>query len=133
MERHDISLLEEEFVQLTAKSSKVIPGDSPTEDDLELVLEGRPWLFRRQLIIFDRLLGPTDRKQIRLVCSPFWLKIGLCPPECDKKDLMHAIGSTFGGVIRSEVKRDFFQLRVQLDVRKPLRRGIFISADKKKK
>ncbi|MBA0692412.1 hypothetical protein Goari_009978, partial [Gossypium aridum] len=77
VERHEISLLEEELVQLTAKSSKVIPGDSPTllcsvagqslflisfdsEDDLELVLEGRPWLFRRQLIIFDRLLGPTD-------------------------------------------------------------------------
>ncbi|MBA0624394.1 hypothetical protein Godav_009763, partial [Gossypium davidsonii] len=131
MERHEISLLEEELVQLTAKSSKVILGDSPTllcsvagqslflisfdsEDDLELVLEGRHWLFRRQLIIFDRLLGPTDQKQIRL-------------------DLMHVIGSTFGGVIRSEVKGDFFRLRVQLDVRKPLRRGIFISADKKKK
>ncbi|MBA0566605.1 hypothetical protein Golob_011410 [Gossypium lobatum] len=66
MERHEISLLEEELVQLTAKSSKVIPGQSlflisfDSEDDLELVLEGRPWLFRRQLIIFYRLLGPTD-------------------------------------------------------------------------
>ncbi|MBA0701591.1 hypothetical protein Goari_027276 [Gossypium aridum] len=25
------------------------------ENDLEMIMEGRPWLFRRQLIIFDRL------------------------------------------------------------------------------
>ncbi|MBA0611402.1 hypothetical protein Godav_012094, partial [Gossypium davidsonii] len=29
----------------------------------------------------------------------FWLKIGPCPPECDKKDLTHAIRSTFGGIL----------------------------------
>ncbi|MBA0580834.1 hypothetical protein Gorai_023035 [Gossypium raimondii] len=36
--------------------------------------------------------------------SPFWLKIGPCPSECDKKDLMHAIESTFGGIMRLEIK-----------------------------
>ncbi|MFQ6668961.1 hypothetical protein Gotur_034402 [Gossypium turneri] len=44
------------------------------------------------------------------------------------KDLMHAIGSTFGGVLQSEIKGDDCQLKVQLDIQKPLRRGIFISA-----
>ncbi|MBA0628968.1 hypothetical protein Godav_023596 [Gossypium davidsonii] len=46
------------------------------EEDLELIMEGRPWLFR---------------------------KVGPCLPEFDKKDLLHAIGVTFGGVIRSEI------------------------------
>ncbi|MBA0786340.1 hypothetical protein Gotri_026231, partial [Gossypium trilobum] len=114
MERHEISLLEEELVQLTAKSSKVIPGDSLA---LLCSVAGQS-LF---LISFDS----EDNLEL--------LKIGPCLPECDKNDLMHVIGSTFGRVIRSEVKGDFFRLRVQLDVRKPLRRGIFISADKKKK
>ncbi|KAK5844657.1 hypothetical protein PVK06_000797 [Gossypium arboreum] len=48
---------------------------------------------------------------------------GPCPPECDKKDLMHAVGSTFGSVIRSEIKGEFCRLKVNLDVQKPLRRG----------
>ncbi|MFQ6634501.1 hypothetical protein Gotur_012036 [Gossypium turneri] len=73
------------------------------EEDLETVMEGQPWLFRKNLVIFDRLTKPMERDQIRLVSSPFWIKIGPCLPEFDKKDLLHAIGVTFGGVLRSEV------------------------------
>ncbi|KAK5784980.1 hypothetical protein PVK06_039521 [Gossypium arboreum] len=36
---------------------------------------------------------------------------------------MHTVGSTFGGVIRSEIKGDFCRLKVNLDVQKPLRKG----------
>ncbi|MBA0626547.1 hypothetical protein Godav_004201, partial [Gossypium davidsonii] len=52
---------------------------------------------------------PVERGQIRLNSSPFWISIGSCLPEFDKKDLLHAIGVMFGG--------------------KPLRRGIFVSID----
>ncbi|PPS15616.1 hypothetical protein GOBAR_AA04967 [Gossypium barbadense] len=110
MGRDEISLLEE-LVQLTVKSSLVVPSESPTllcsvwtrksynpdsfraqlksiwktrkkfeiqvagqnlflisfeiEDDLEMILKGRPWLFRRQLVIFDQLECngiPTDER-----------------------------------------------------------------------
>lgn len=90
-------------------------------------MEGRPWLFRKQLIIFERLLEPTEWSKISLVKFLFWIKIGPCPPECDKKDLMHVIGLTFGGVLRAEVKGDLCRIRVQLNAQKPLRRGIFVS------
>ncbi|MBA0600244.1 hypothetical protein Gorai_006439 [Gossypium raimondii] len=46
-----------------------------------MITEGRPWFFRRQLIIFDRLLCPIERSKIQLVSSPFWLKI-----EREKRD-----------------------------------------------
>ncbi|KAK5784963.1 hypothetical protein PVK06_039504 [Gossypium arboreum] len=150
MGRDKISLLEEELLQLSIKSSLVVSSDSPMllcfvwtrrsynpdsfrvqmksiwkttkkfdiqvagqnlflitfndENDLELIMDGRPWLFRKQVIIFVRLTTPIDRSQIWLVTSPVWLKIGSCPPYCNKKDLLHAIGMTFGGVIRSEFK-----------------------------
>ncbi|MBA0672813.1 hypothetical protein Goklo_007338 [Gossypium klotzschianum] len=97
------------------------------EEDLELILEGRPWLFRKSLILFDRLCQAVERDQIKLTSSPFWIKIELCFPEFDKKDLLHAIGSTFGGVLRSEISEDFCRLRVNLNVQRPLRRGIFVS------
>ncbi|MBA0695806.1 hypothetical protein Goari_002405 [Gossypium aridum] len=38
---------------------------------------------------------------------------------------MHVVGSTFKGVIRSEIKDEFFRIRVNLDVQKQLQRGIF--------
>ncbi|MBA0818733.1 hypothetical protein Gohar_021793, partial [Gossypium harknessii] len=87
-------------------------------------MECQPWLFRKQLILFDRLSKPMARDQIRLVSSPFWIKIGPCLPEFDKKDLLHAIGVTFRGVLRSEIMGEFCSLRVKLNVQKPLRREI---------
>ncbi|MBA0873834.1 hypothetical protein Goshw_007921 [Gossypium schwendimanii] len=86
------------------------------EEDLELIMEGRPWL-----------------SQIRLHLSPFWLKIGHCLPEFDKKDLLHAIGVTFGGVLRSEICGEWCRLKINLNVQKPLRRGIFVSIDNSNK
>ncbi|PPD92715.1 hypothetical protein GOBAR_DD10347 [Gossypium barbadense] len=128
--RDEISLLEEELVQLTLKSSQVVPNENPTlicsfwtqksynpdsfraqlksiwkpkkkfeiqvagqsfffisfecEDDLEMIMEGRPWPFRR-VIFFYRLRNPIDRSKLRLVLSPFWLKINPCSPKFDKK------------------------------------------------
>lgn len=51
------------------------------EDDLEFIMEGMPWFFRRQLVVFDRLMNSMERSKIRLVNSPFWLKIGPCPSD----------------------------------------------------
>ncbi|MBA0672145.1 hypothetical protein Goklo_029322 [Gossypium klotzschianum] len=65
-----------------------------------------------------------ERSQIRLNSFSFWIKIEPSLPEFDKKDLLYAIGVTFGGVIRSEINRDLCRLRIKLDVLKPLRRGM---------
>ncbi|MBA0844629.1 hypothetical protein Goarm_005786 [Gossypium armourianum] len=67
--------------------------------------------------------------KIKLTLSPFWVKIESCSPEFDKKDLLHAIGGMFGGVLRSEASEEFCRLRINLDAQKPLRRGIFVSTD----
>ncbi|MBA0676917.1 hypothetical protein Goari_018356, partial [Gossypium aridum] len=135
MERDDISLLEEELVHLTVKSSPVVSNGNPTllgtfddEKDLELILAGRPWLFRQNLVIFKKLDKAMEISNLHLVEFPFWLKIGPCPLECENKDLTHAIGSTFEGIISSEINGDFCRINVELDVQKPLLRGIFILA-----
>ncbi|PPD79667.1 hypothetical protein GOBAR_DD23405 [Gossypium barbadense] len=118
----EVSLLAEELIQLSVKSSVVEPNEKPTlictiwteksynqdsfkaqmksiwktkkkfeiqsvgqnlfvivfelEEDLETIMEGQPWLFRKSLVIFDRLTKPMERDQIRLVSSLFWIKIG---------------------------------------------------------
>lgn len=58
--------------------------------------------------------------------SPFWIKLGLCPPKFDRRDLMHAVGSLFGGILRFEEKGDFCRICVNLNVHKPLRWGVII-------
>ncbi|KAH1082157.1 hypothetical protein J1N35_021918 [Gossypium stocksii] len=159
----EISLLAEELIQLSVKSSLVEPIGKPTliytiwteklynpdsfraqmrsiwktkkkfdiqlagqnlflivfelDEDLETIMEGQP---RKSLIIFDRLIELLERSQIKLISAPFWIKIGPSLPEFDKKDLLHAIGVTFGGIIRFEIIGEFCHLRVKLNVQKPL-------------
>lgn len=96
-------------------------------------MEGHPWLFPKQLIIFYHLFEAMNRDNLHLVISPFGVKLGLCPPECDSKDLMHAVGSTFGGLSRSEVVGEYCRIRVALDIQKPLRRGIFVATNDQEK
>lgn len=88
-------------IRLVGPNLFLISFDS--KDDLELIMDGRPWSFRRQLVVFDHLTGSVERSKIRLVVSPFWLKVGPCPLECDRKYLMHAIKSTFRGLNSSKI------------------------------
>lgn len=85
-------------------------------EDLEKVLEGSLCLFRRQLVVFGQLLSPTEQNKIKLVHSPFWIKMGPCPPDYDKNDLLQAVGSTFGGVLGLEIVGEFCRFKVNLDV-----------------
>lgn len=103
------------------------------EEDLEMIMEGRSWIFRKKLVLFNRIVEPIERNKIQLAMSPYWVKVGPCSPKCDRKDLSHAIGSTFGGVIRAKSKGDFIRIRVWLDVQKSLRRGIFALTETQQK
>lgn len=51
------------------------------EDDLESVLEGSPWLFGRKVMLFDRFIELVERKKIRLVVSPYWIRVGPYLPK----------------------------------------------------
>ncbi|KAA3472331.1 reverse transcriptase [Gossypium australe] len=55
------------------------------EEDLEMIMEGRPWLFRKYLILFERLSNSIDRDQIRLTSLPYWIKFGPVLLEFDKR------------------------------------------------
>ncbi|MBA0753721.1 hypothetical protein Gogos_019846 [Gossypium gossypioides] len=92
------------------------------EEDLESIIEGRPWLFGKSIILFNMLIQAVERDQLSLNSSSFWIKIDSYLPEFDKKDLIHAIGVMFGLVIRSEINDTCCRLRINLDVQKPLRR-----------
>ncbi|PPR88967.1 hypothetical protein GOBAR_AA31717 [Gossypium barbadense] len=120
MAGEEISLLVDELIQLTVKSSLVTPRSqfsllcsvwtkksySPDslcaqlrsiwktrrkfgiyaagqnlfqisfeeEDDLEMIMDSRPWFFKRQLIIFDRLKEAIERRHSVKDCTKFFTK-----------------------------------------------------------
>lgn len=41
-----------------------------SKEDIESVMERQSWLFKKQLIIFHRLLGSMERKLLHLVSTP---------------------------------------------------------------
>ncbi|MBA0701560.1 hypothetical protein Goari_027450 [Gossypium aridum] len=117
-ERDEISILKEELVQLSVKSSLIIHTGKPTllcsvwtrksyNPNSFLAQLKSIWKARKKfeiqvtgqnlfLILFE------EEEDLETI-----LEVGPCPPEYERKDLIHAIGSTFGGVSRSESKRDF--------------------------
>ncbi|MBA0881349.1 hypothetical protein Goshw_019997 [Gossypium schwendimanii] len=107
--------------------SRVVTKITMTRDDISFLEEELV-----HLTVKISLVVPNGKPTL-LGTFLFWLKIGPCPPECYKKDLTHAIGSTFRGIISSKVMGDLCHIKVELDVQKPLRRGIFILAGTQEK
>lgn len=87
---------------------------------METVLKGRPLLFRKKLIILDHLKEPISRQKLKLLKTPYWIKAGPRSPKCERKDLMHVIGSSFGGLLSAKSKREFYRIKVMIKVHKPL-------------
>lgn len=71
-------------------------------------------------LFFGILIKAMGNSRIRLVETPLWLKVEPCPPDCDKKDHVHVVGATLGGIFQSKFEGEFCRLRIRVDVQKPL-------------
>ncbi|MBA0813634.1 hypothetical protein Gohar_027466 [Gossypium harknessii] len=129
-----MSLLAEELVMLLVKGSRVVPSSKPTLICTVWTKKlYNPESFRAHM----KSIWKTRRKfEIQMVGQNLFSivfeladDLELILEEFDKKDLLHAIGATFGGVLRSEINENSCRLRVNLDVQRPLRRGIFVSTN----
>ncbi|MBA0701269.1 hypothetical protein Goari_023001 [Gossypium aridum] len=80
-------------------------------------MEGRPWLFRQSLILFDRLTQSVERSQICLNSSPVWLKIGDSENGMIE-DIINGEVNNLKEVIhgRSQVSEEEKMLKNQVDV-----------------
>ncbi|KAH1047721.1 hypothetical protein J1N35_038505 [Gossypium stocksii] len=140
--RDEISLLAEELIQLSVKGSMVVPSPKPTLICTVWTKKlYNPESFRAQM----KSIWKTWKKfEIQKLGQNLFLIVfeleedlktiiegrpWLFRKKFDKKDLLHAIDVTFGGVIKSEINGDSWRLRINLDVQEPLRQGIFVSID----
>ncbi|MBA0701035.1 hypothetical protein Goari_027121 [Gossypium aridum] len=94
--------------------------------DMERVLKGLPWTFNNHLLILSKLRRGEDPLKIPLVYVSFWVQIHDVPIGLFSESL----GRLWGNFIRVFLEydgsdlgnRNYMRVRVQIDVRKPLKR-----------
>ncbi|PPS12407.1 hypothetical protein GOBAR_AA08242 [Gossypium barbadense] len=109
----EIFLLAEELIQLPVKSSRVEPNDKPTLIcTIWIEKSYNPGSFRAQM---KSIWKPKKKFETKHAGQNLFLIMfetvedletvleGPCLPELDRKDLLYAIGVTFGGITRSKI------------------------------
>ncbi|MFQ6641486.1 hypothetical protein Gotur_015953 [Gossypium turneri] len=84
--------------------------------DMNRVLKGSPWTFNNHLLVLYKLELGEDPLQIPLVLTPFWVQIYNIPTGLFSDILAVQLGN-----------RNFMRIRVQIDIRRPLKRRKKIS------
>ncbi|MBA0576898.1 hypothetical protein Golob_024872, partial [Gossypium lobatum] len=96
--------------------------------DIERVLKGLPWTFNNHLLILCKLKRGEDPLKIPLVFVPFWVQIHNVPIGLFSENLAIQLGNFIGVFLEYDAStlgkenHNYMRIRVQIDVRKPLRR-----------
>lgn len=96
--------------------------------DMERVLKGLYWTFNNHLLILNNLKRGEDPLKIPLVHVPFWVQIHEVPLGLFSRSLAMLLGNFIGVFLEYDASnlrkenRNFMRVRVQIDVRKPIRR-----------
>lgn len=107
-----------------------------TEEDKAKVIKGGPWSFDKALLALKDP-GLEQPSQIMFDRVPFWIRIYDIPLGAMTTETAEAIGKVFGGI--EEVDEDdliicpqFLRIRVQINILKPLRRGMILVVEGKR-
>ena len=85
-------------------------------------------MFRQAFGLVPRYVSGLPIRQLQFISIPFWLQFHGLPIDQLTDETAIMIGSTVGNVIHSQVKKeliggDFLQIRVNVEITKPLCRG----------
>ncbi|MBA0701385.1 hypothetical protein Goari_027379, partial [Gossypium aridum] len=96
---------------------------------MERVLKGLPWTFNNHLLILSKLKRDEDLLKIPLVYVPFWVQIHDVPIGLFSENLAKLPENFIGAFLEydgsnlGKKNHNFMRVRVQIDIRKPLRRN----------
>ncbi|XP_035543083.1 uncharacterized protein LOC118346304 [Juglans regia] len=97
--------------------------------DKERVLREGPWSFDKQLVLVQEVDGSKQVHQIKIQEATFWVRIHDLPLRARNAYVGERIGKKIGKVEEVDLAKgevawgEFLQVRITLDVMKPLLRG----------
>lgn len=98
-------------------------------DDKRRVMEGRPWLFDRYILILNEFDGSKAPTQMEFLHSPLWVQVHDMPLIYMSKEVGRKISSSLGECLEVDVAGNgggwgrWLRIRVNLDLTQPLERG----------
>jgi hypothetical protein len=99
------------------------------EGDKRRVLKGKPWVFEGSLFLLKDFDGRTSPSDLALEKAAFWIRMIGLPLSCMGRETGGMIGSSVGEVEVVDIDvngvgwGEFLQVRVLIDLMKPLARG----------
>uniref|UniRef100_A0A803MH91 DUF4283 domain-containing protein n=1 Tax=Chenopodium quinoa TaxID=63459 RepID=A0A803MH91_CHEQI len=102
------------------------------KEDKERIMEGRPWFFYGKLLLLKEIQGGEQPSEIEFHTSP--MRVRLYDVHFNKRcsSFLYDIGESLGGFVELDESNplgwgEFVRMKFEIDVRKPLRRGIFVA------
>lgn len=93
-------------------------------------LEDGPWMFGKDPVVMAEFDGQKTIDEIEFSSIPIWVRITKMPLGFMNKPAGEAIGAMIGDVLDVDVDADgmaigeFLRVKIRLDIRKPLMRGV---------
>lgn len=102
------------------------------EVDVSRVMEGCPWSFNRRALIMRRLKEGENPHNVELNIMELWVQVYDLKVGFMTERIIKEVGNNIGGFVVScpsnfrSVWREYFRVRVAIDVTKPLKRRMKI-------
>ncbi|XP_016675311.2 uncharacterized protein At4g02000-like [Gossypium hirsutum] len=98
------------------------------ELDVYWVVNGSPWTFNSYLLIIHKLKNDEDPKLVPLIYSAFWVQVHDLPLGFFSKAIAKQLDNFVGRFLELDSKQlnkglmSYLRVRVEIDVKKPLKR-----------
>lgn len=95
-------------------------------------LEDGPWMFGKDLVVMIDLDETKSNEEMEFTSIPIWVRVRKLPFGMMNKAVGEAIGSEIGSFISMDLDEDgttlgrYLRIKVRLDIRKPLMRGVTV-------
>ncbi|KAJ8755052.1 hypothetical protein K2173_016557 [Erythroxylum novogranatense] len=100
--------------------------------DMDRVMRDGPWNYQQTPILLHRLQPHENPRQVELISLELWVQIHNIPHGFMSERLAVDAGNYIGKHVESDPRnfstiwKEFLRIRVQVDVRKPLKRKLFV-------
>jgi hypothetical protein len=100
-------------------------------------LEDGPWMFGKDLVVMADFDESKALDESEFIYIPIWVRISKLPFGMMNKAVGEAIGGEIGEFVEMEKEEDgsavgrFLRIKIWMDIRKPLMRGVMVQAEGK--